>query len=1050
MFFVEKKLAARIRELKPLRYRYRRPVGGWSMKEDKTKAENYPPAVDRSWRAVTTGETWKGRDRYIWLRTSFQVPAEDERPLWLFDLGRTGGGNNSGFESLLFVNGSPYQGVDSNHREVFIDKKYAGQTIELALKLWSGLEGGGAPHAMVHLFRYADYAVLDTETDDLFYMAKNMLGTAVVLEKSRPERDLLLAALDRAFTYIDWSQPGSEAFYRSCRSAAGSLRGALEGMEKHSLRTVTAIGHTHIDVAWLWRLKHTREKAARSFSTVLRLMDQYPEYVFLQTQPQIYQFIKEDYPELFQKIKRRVTEGRWEIDGAMWLEADCNIPSGESLVRQILHGSRFIKKEFNQAVHYLWLPDVFGYSWALPQILKKSGIRTFMTTKLSWNESNRMPHDTFIWRGIDGSEILTHFMTTPVPKRLGTDDWTATYNGLLEPATVQGIYDHYRDRAMNNDLLLSYGYGDGGGGPTRDMLENRRRMESIPGLPHVRTGRARDYFEQLQQHVRRTDRYVHTWDGELYLEFHRGTYTSHAYVKKMNRKLELAYRETEFLGTLAMLADSGRAYPAKELYKGWTIILRNQFHDIIPGSAIHEVYVDNKKDYAEAVAIARKLQSSLKARLADSDPQIFMLVNSAGWKRNELVRVPTTKKGTFVDEDGHELAAVPTDDGYLVFAADLPALGMKQIRLRPGAADRGEEAPPTQSGVIETPFYQIKWNDAGQLTWIYDKQNRRPVLAEGGRGNVIQLFEDKPLTFDAWNIDIFFNEKKKELRAESIKPVADNGLLTTIRFAYAFGRSRLVQDMTVYRTDRRIDFKTHVDWQERQQLLKAAFDVDIRATEAVYQIQYGNVKRPAHWNTSWDLAKFETVAHQWVDFSERDYGVALLNNGKYGHDIKDRTMRISLLKGGISPDPQADVGVHDFTYSLFPHRGDFVDGRVEQEAWSLNNPITVISGRPTNVRAPLFTIADDRPLAIDAIKKQEDGDGLILRLHDHTGSRREITLQPAFSFNDCREVNLMEKDVHEPSPVACDRGRVTFILKPYEIKTLLFSNPSYINNKPIK
>lgn len=359
-------------------------------------------------------------------------------------------------------------------------------------------------------------------------------------------------------------------------------------MEKHSPVNVYCVGHTHIDMAWLWRLKYTHEKASRSFSTVLRMMEMFPEYIFLQTQPQIYEYIKEDFPEIFEEIRKRVKEGRWEADGGMWVEADCNLTSGESLTRQLLIGSRFLKEEFGKDVEYLWLPDVFGYSWALPQILKKSGIDVFMTTKISWNQFNRMPHDTFHWKGMDGTEVLTHFITTPESWN-GPDSWFYTYNGLLTAKTVKGVWEAYSEKAMNKDLLISYGYGDGGGGVNRDLLEARRRIDKIPGLPNLKTSTAGDYFRKLKENVENTDQYVNTWDGELYLEYHRGTYTSQAYNKRMNRKMELLYRRAEWMTAMAAMGAGSLSLAAQEkLTKGWKMILTNQFHDIIPGSSIHE------------------------------------------------------------------------------------------------------------------------------------------------------------------------------------------------------------------------------------------------------------------------------------------------------------------------------------------------------------------------------------------------------------------------------------------------------------------------------
>ena len=555
---------------------------------------------------LKTGDTWKGRDRYIWLTRHIEIPQEwaGKTVLGRFDFGETGGGNNEGFESLLYWNGAPYQGVDSNHQEVFLPAEAIGTTGRMDIRLWSGLDGGGKPREMKHTINRAELSWLDERIDDFYYTGRAVLETVQVLESGDPIRVGLVKALDRSFLKVDWSNPGSAAYYDSVYEARELLLAELNQFEKHHPVTVTCIGHTHIDVAWLWRLKHTREKSARSFSTVLRLMERFPDYVFLQTQPQLYAYIKQDYPDIYAQIHERIREGRWEIGGGMWLEADCNLTSGESLVRQFLFGTRFMREEFGVESTYLWLPDVFGYSWALPQILRKSGFKTFMTTKISWNQFNRMPHDTFKWRGIDGSEVLTHFITTP-------DDWEEansffyTYNGLISPQTVKGAWKGYQEKEVNQELLLSYGYGDGGGGVNREMLEMRRRLETMPGLPNVQTGRADDYFDRLHQTVDETDRYVHVWDGELYLEYHRGTYTSQAYNKRMNRKLELLYRETEWLGALAVVAAQGlEPLPAGAAEQGWTIILRNQFHDIIPGSSIKEVYEDSREEYAQAMSIA--------------------------------------------------------------------------------------------------------------------------------------------------------------------------------------------------------------------------------------------------------------------------------------------------------------------------------------------------------------------------------------------------------------------------------------------------------------
>ena len=528
MFLTERKLDRRITEIREYSYREVTALEEFAAREDRQGVVNPEvPTEFEGWNKIHTGDRWSGRDRYLWLHKEITIPEswKGKRAVGIFDFGNTGAGNNSGFEAMCYINEKPYQGVDVNHKEVFFPEELYGKTFRLTFRLWSGLEGGGVPREQEHRINRADLAYLDEKVDDFYYMGMLVLDTVQNLSDTDPVKFELRNALDEACLLIDWAYPGSGEFYESVHQADDLLNEKIDGMKKDSLVKVKCVGHTHIDMAWLWRLKHTHEKASRSFSTVLRMMEMFPEYIFLQTQPQLYEYIKEDFPEIYEEIKKRVKEGRWEVDGGMWVEADCNLTSGESLTRQILIGSKFIKDEFGKDVEYLWLPDVFGYSWALPQIMKKSGIDMFMTTKISWNQYNRMPHDTFKWKGIDGSEVLTHFITTPEPWN-EPGSWFYTYNGLLTAKTVKGVWDAYSEKEMNQELLIAYGYGDGGGGVNRDLLKRRRRIDKIPGLPSLETSTAGEFFRDLKETVKNTDRYVHTWDGELYLEYHRGTYLS--------------------------------------------------------------------------------------------------------------------------------------------------------------------------------------------------------------------------------------------------------------------------------------------------------------------------------------------------------------------------------------------------------------------------------------------------------------------------------------------------------------------------------------------
>lgn len=1036
MFFKEQKLDRRISELEPYRYREVQHLQTFAVQEDTANVVNPQVPTDfTGWDTMQVGDDWKGRDRYLWLHREIALPKEwaDKRIVGIFDFGKTGGGNNSGFESMCYYRERPYQGVDGNHKEVFFRNEDAGSTVSVTFRLWSGLEGGGVPTAQEHRIRRADLAWLDEAVDDFYYMGSLILDTLKNLEESDPVKYELRKALEEACRCIDWSYPGSPEFYESVHQADALLNEHIDAMDKRSLVTVRCVGHTHIDLAWMWRTKHTREKASRSFSTVLRLMELFPEYIFLQTQPQLYAWLKKDFPDIYAEIKKRAAEGRWEVDGGMWVEADCNLTSGESLTRQILLGSRLIQEEFGREVEYLWLPDVFGYSWALPQILKKSGIPLFMTTKISWNQYNRMPHDTFYWKGMDGSEVLTHFITTPEPGE-APESWYYTYNGQLTPETVKGVWKKYKDKELNQELLISYGFGDGGGGVNRDMLESRRRIDRIPGLPHLKTSTAGEYFRHLRETVARTDQYVHTWDGELYLEYHRGTYTSQGYNKRMNRKAELLYRRAEMLGVLLGLyrADLNEAHH-EELREGWQRILLNQFHDIIPGSSIHDVYRDCREEYPKILSIAEQVEQSFEEQVSTKQEHAYAVFNASGWTLNELAEIPCAEDGIFTDADGRVLDAQREGSVTLVAVKGVPATGSAGLYFTPGKTAEAACAFAVHDKEIETPFYQITLNDCGQIARLYDKTFSREVLPEGARANVLQMFEDKPINYDAWDIDLFYQEKMREITdLTECKVVECGALRMKLALAWKYGNSVIRQNLILYRDDRRIDFETYVDYHERHQLMKAAFPVDIRSTYATYDIQYGNVRRPNHWNTSWDQAKFESVAHRFADLSEREYGVALMNDCKYGYDVKDHVLRISLLRAGVHPDHLQDQGEHWFTYSLLPHGGDFVEGNVVQEAYALNNPMKVLSGSLPE-ELPSLVSFDQESVELDAVKRSEDGRYVVIRFHEYTGARVRVRVTPGFAYEAWAESDLRERPLTEWTLDT----EICMELHPYEIRTIL-------------
>lgn len=1029
MFFTIEKLEARTRQLEAFRYKDMVSLDPMTAMEGRLgKDDVYKlPPDNISGFDIHIGDDFIGRDRYLWIHKTFILPEKKEncQVVGLFDFGITGEGHNSGFESLLYVNGQRYQGVDSNHNDVVFDV-FAGQEVELVFLLWTGLEGGGPIKDQFHKVKRAEIGYLHQPTDEFYYYSKAIYKTLFLLPDTATEKYQLTAALDHAYKFINWDE---DKFYGTIEEALSCLLKSLEKLEKHSEITINAVGHTHIDVAWLWRLKHTREKVQRSFATVLRLMEEYDDFLFLQTQPQLYQYIKEDAPDVYNKIKQRVKDGKWEVDGAMWVEADCNISSGEALVRQITEGVSFFKEEFGVSCRHLWLPDVFGYSSALPQILKQCNIKTFMTTKISWNQYNAIPHDLFKWRGLDGSEILTYFITTPNEGH-SFDKLFSTYNGLLSPRTVIGSWHKFKDKAISSEVLLSYGYGDGGGGVNRNMLKMRRVMDKLPGLPNVKTETAGAFFERLHEKVNTTDQYVHTWDGELYFEYHRGTYTSQAANKKFNRKLEFALFECEWISSLAFM--NGYDYPLAEIKKVWQCVLLHQFHDIIPGSSIGEVYEDSTVAYLEAGKNVEYINTSALARLVQEESDTFTCWNPCSFRRNDLIFSPVVEDGIFYSQDGRQLSAQKTEKGWLVDVM-LEPLAVESITFKKG---KGPGLVPDafsvdmEQGFIETPFYSIRWNNQGNLSSVYDKENKREALKEAG--NVLEIYEDKPLNHDNWDIDIYYIQNMDMVQLVSRPELIEGGSeRCIIRYEHSYNNSVFTRDMIVYRNCRRIDFVTKVDWYETNRLLKVSFPLNVRSQKATYDIQFGHVERPTHFNTSWDWARFEVVGHKWGDISETNYGVSVLNDCKYGYSAKDNVLKLTLLKSTKFPDTECDMGCHQFTYSLLPHSGTIVEGNTIEEAAKLNQPVSVVQGKAGENLKRILCF-DSASICIDAVKKSEHENCIVVRLHECRAGSTEFSISSDYGIKKYTYCNLLEENLAPPV-----LGEVVDIsLKPFEIVTL--------------
>ena len=955
-------------------------------------------------RKITIPEVFAGHN--VWMKIRTQIEEWDD-------------GKNPQF--LIFVNGQVRQGADMNHREfLLLENAKGGEELTVDIQAYTGT---------LHLeFNFlASLYRLDEDLDKLYYDIQVPLWAFPRMDKDSKVRLDIQTVLNDTINLLDMRTPYSDAFYASIREAEAYIQKHLyEEMGGWDEVVATCIGHTHIDVAWWWTVAQTREKVARSFATVLKLMEEYPSYKFMSSQPVLYYFLKQRYPEVLERIKERVKEGRWEPEGGMWLEADCNLTSGESLVRQFLHGKRFFKEEFGVDNKILWLPDVFGYSGALPQIMKKSGVDYFMTTKLAWNQINKIPNDTFIWRGIDGSEVLTHLITTVGEDQDPKQSFFTTYNGMLHPGSIMGGWERYQNKEINNDILISYGYGDGGGGPTRKMLEISKRMEKgVKGIPMVRQETARTYFDELNERVK-DNRRLETWEGEFYFEYHRGTYTSMARNKRGNRKSELMMMDLETLGVLA--GD----YPAEADTRLWRdIILLNQFHDILPGSSIAEVYQVTKGEYeALAAEVSQMIRERLE-KLAGSGDGVTVF-NTLGFRRDDVVALGDVDAQALADADGNVFPVQKTGEGAVAYLRGIPAKGFKTFA--PVKANADSPFVRSDDQHLETPFYRIVLDGNGHFTSIFDKAYDREILRSGKIGNQLRLYEDKPVYYDNWDIDMYYTEKSWPVdELVSSRWTEDGPVRATLELTWKCSRSTITQKIHFYADTRRIDFETVADWKEHQHLLKAEFPVDIHSDEATFDVQFGNVTRKVHTNTSWDKARFESCGQKWMDLSEGHYGVSVLNDCKYGHSVRDGVIGLTLIKCGVEPNPNADVEVHHFTYALYPHGETWKQGGTVAEAYKLNQSAYTVSAG-TAGREYSFASVNRDNVILETVKQAESGEGTVLRMYECENSRTKVTLSVPETFTKAYSTNLLE-EIEEELPIV--EGKVSFTIKPFEIKTIL-------------
>jgi len=978
-------------------------------------------ALASVWTRTSPGREYGPAYTTHWFKITGDIPAE-LRDKNLAVLAPIGG------ERTVWKDGSPYCGLDSQHELFHWPATWGNEHIEMLIQVSTrnpqvSVHRAGGPRAcLVERVEQPRLVVFDSEMGDLAYdidFARNLVDT---IDTEDPSYASLLRALN---TLVNIFNPEVRESVNRCRKV---VREALRDMPGELRHNMTAVGHAHLDTAWLWPMHVTRKKMAHTTATQLRLMERYPEFVFAHSQASQYEWLEQEYPQLFSEVKDAVARGQWEPVGSMWVEADCNLAGGESLVRQFLYGRKFFREKFGLVTRDMWLPDVFGYSAALPQILSKFGIEYFLTQKISWNQTNTFPHHTFIWQGIDGSQVWSHFPPAD------------TYTGSAEPKEIVKAVRNYRDHARSDSSLYLFGFGDGGGGPTERQLEFLRRGRLAPNYPEIPKGRgALDFFREAKG----SSHDLCVWVGELYLEYHRGTYTSQAANKKANRKSEMLLRDAEWLACFTL--DYHHRYPFDDLEKAWKLVLLNQFHDIIPGSSIREVYEDSAKDYAEVARIGEETIRRSLVKIAEHFDTRDMSHPVALFQNAQVV---TQSHILWDDEDapaslvcGGEQVPVQLIDDFgarkLIFPTPNAAIGAVAL------ADLCEEPvlslPRLKAGSrrLESDRWGIRFDQHGNLTSIQSLEDGTEFLEAGKLGNLFQLFDDKPLNYAAWDIDPFVFESGQDLvRSESFEVVERGPVRAAVEVVKRFGKSAIRQRISLGPTAG-IRFDTEIDWREDQKLLKVAFPVNVNATRATYEIQFGSVERPTHSNTSWDAAKFEVCAHKWVDLSEGGQGVALLNDGKYGHDIKGNVMRLSLLRAPKAPDPLCDMGLHRFTYVLLPHYFGVADANVVQHAYALNSltrhAFMERRGGGNGVLPPLMT-CEDANIMIEAVKRAEDGNDIIVRLyecHNCRGKAELCSMRPVRSASLC---NLEEKELSELE--ISDEGRVRFDYKPFEIMTI--------------
>ncbi len=993
------------------------PLGGVPLEGFLTREQLSPEEALRGpFRPMPSGTVWGAKWEYAWFRGRVRLPraARGARVVLRPEVGG---------ESRVLVNGREAGGLDRHHTEILLSPRGAtGRVYDILIESYAGHgptpTGAGPvpdgvpsvpePPPAQRVLGCASFGLWEEQAWQLWIDAQTLLELRDHLDPD----SLRVAEIDaglRDFTLIaDLELPRAERL-PGLLAARRRLRPLLRCRNGSTAPTLWCVGHSHIDVAWLWPLAETERKCARTFGTQLALMEQYPEFRFLQSQPHLYWMTQRLYPELYARIRAAARRGAWIPEGALWVEPDTNLAGGEALIRQFLHGKRFFRQEFGVDCRLMWLPDVFGYSGALPQIMAGCGVKYFSTQKLFWNYNGgeAFPHNSFWWEGIDGTRVLAHIHND--------------YNSHTNPARLM---QRWKERVQKDGLrsrLVPFGYGDGGGGPTRLHLEYLRRCADLEGLPRVRQAGPIAFFRDLESHADALP--VHT--GELYFQAHRGTLTSQARTKRENRRGEFALREAEFWGAVAR-ARADFEWPATSMDGAWKGLLLNQFHDILPGSSIARVYREAEALYEKVFGTARAVRNAAARTLTSPDPRALTVFNSLGWERATLVPLPRGFAGARC-----EGAALPVQrlNGRAHVEVTLPPCGWTTIESAP-AAPPPPRALTAAPDLLENELLRVRFNARGEIVALFDKETSREVAA--APMNAFRMYKDVPRSYDAWDLDSPYEQQPVDLPAPARIEVAASGpLVAGLRLRRRLGRSELTQEILLRRGSRRLDFVTRVDWRERHKLLKVAFPSNLHVREALHEIQFGHLARPNHRSRPFDADRFEVAQQKWTALAEPARGLAVLNDCKYGVNVLGGCIGLTLLKSPLAPDAGADQGLQEFTYSLLLWNGPFAGSPVLREAYDLNAPPFTASGRAGS--ASLLRIEPDG-IVLEALKPAEDGSGdIVARLYEAWGAATRAVLRFGLPVRRAAQTNMLEA---RPRPLPLRGDRLLLDFRPFEIKTL--------------